>query len=215
MEKLKKHISKEYLPVKIYIDDLEKIVAILDDNSIKYSIQIDRYKYDTLVELINSSADRKTQDLKIETSNPKMTIEFHKMWAKIYVSVDDMLTTGLFHKIDEIINQSRRLIPFFYSLKFVWIVSIILPIESLLLNHDGKLFPEYIDTTLSILWVLWLPRAIYVRLVKHSSIQLIRKEHVSSFFHRKRDDLILALLSAIVGAILGIIGTILTTEFLH
>ena len=35
MEKLKKHISKGYLPVKIYIDDLEKIVAILDDNSIK------------------------------------------------------------------------------------------------------------------------------------------------------------------------------------
>lgn len=215
MEKLKKHICKEYLPVKIYVDDLEKIVAVLDDNSIKYSLETDNYKYDSLTELINATADRKTKNLKIQTSNPYMTIEFHKMWAKIYVSVDDMLTTGLFHKIDEIINQSRRLIPFFYSYSFVWLVNILLPIESALLNRDGKLFPEYIDTTLYILWVFWLARATYIRLVKHSSIQLIKKEHVSSFLQRKRDDLILALLSALVGAILGIIGTILTTKYFH
>lgn len=215
MEKLKKHISKEYLPVKIYIDDLEKIVAVLDDNSIKYSIETDFYKYDNLTELIKYSTDKAHKNLKIQTSNPYMTIEFHKMWAKIYVSVDDMLTTGLFHKIDEIINQSRRLIPFFYSYYFVWIVNILLPIENALINRDGKLFHEYIDTTLYILWILWLARTTYIRLVKHSSIQLIKKEHVSSFFQRKRDDLILALLSALVGAILGVIGTILTTKFLN
>lgn len=215
MEKLKKNISKEYLPVKIYIDDLEKVVAVLDDNSIKYSIETDFYKYDSLAELVNSSTDRNTKNLKIQTANPYMTIEFHKMWAKVYVSVDDMLTTGLFHKIDEIINQSRRLIPFFYSYYFVWLVNILLPIESALINRDGKLFPEYFDTTLYILWILWLARATYIRLVKHSSIQLIKKEHVSSFFQRKRDDLILALLSALVGAILGVIGTIFTTKFLN
>lgn len=215
MEKLNKHISKDYLPVKIYLDDLEKIVAVLDDNSIKYFIETVDYKFDNLTELINAVPDQELKSIKIDTSNPHMTIEFHQKWAKIYVSVDNMLTTGLFHEIDTIINHSKRFIPFLYSYYFVCIINILLLIGNVFMNRNEQLFPEYIVMTLNVISFLWIAYVIYIRLVKHSSIRIIKEEHVSNFFKRKRDDLILVLLSALVGAILGIVGTILTTKFLH
>jgi hypothetical protein len=214
MKKVNKSISKEYLPIKIYIDDIEQIVAIFDENKLKYTIETEQYKYDSLSELIDSAQEKKIKSLEIKTYQPYITVEFQKMWAKLYVSSDETFTTGIFHKIDTIINKSKRLMPFIYSYYFVWIMNIVIAIEGIL-NKSGKLFPEYIDTTISTVWLFWLARILYIRMVTHSSIQLIKKEHVTNFFQRKRDDLILSLLSAIVGAILGVAATILTTKYLN
>ena len=41
MKKVKKPIVKDCLPVKLYINDIEKIVSIFDDNYIRYSLQLE------------------------------------------------------------------------------------------------------------------------------------------------------------------------------
>ncbi|MFY7735078.1 MAG: hypothetical protein ACOVSR_16495 [Bacteroidia bacterium] len=213
MKKINQSISRKYLPVKIYLDDLDQIVTLFNENNIKYSLETDNYKYESLEELIISNKEKEIKSLKIKTDEPYITIEFTKLWTQIYFSSDEPFVTGLFHKINSIINNTKRLFPFFYSYYFVWTMNIFLLLINII-NKDGRLFPEYIDTSIFILYFLWLPRVLYIRLVKHSSIQLLKKEHVSNFFHRKRDDLILALVSGLFGAILGVLATILTTKFL-
>jgi hypothetical protein len=202
------------LPVKIYIDDIEKIISLFDENKIKYTLQTDQYKYESLSELLDSKKEKSIGSLKIQTFEPYISIEFEKKWAIIYVSSDETFITGLFHKIDRIINQSKRIISFSYSYYFVWVLNFLL-LTIALINRGGKLYPQYIGISFSIISLFWISRIFYIRYVRYSSIQLIRKEHVSNFFQRKRDDLILSLLSALIGAILGIVGTILISKYLH
>jgi hypothetical protein len=57
-EKISKSTIKEYLRVKIYVDELELIIALFDENQIKYSIATDQYKYDNLSELLDSNNDK-------------------------------------------------------------------------------------------------------------------------------------------------------------
>lgn len=210
MQKIEDSITKSYLPVKIYIDQIEEIANLFKENNIEYTLQTDHYKYDSFSELINSSKETTIKMLKINTHSPYISIELNKRWANLYTSSNKTFTAGIFYKIDKILTDSRRFLSFFYSYYFIFSANIIIFLSNLL-SKKWQLYPEYIDNTLNIIWFLWLIKIIYVRYNHHALIQLVKKGNAPNFFQRKKDDLILALVSGSIGAILGAI----ITKYVH
>ena len=53
-------------------------------------------------------------------------------------------------------------------------------------------------------WTFWVA---FIRFRRHSLVRLARHSERTSFFQRKKDDLALAIISAIFGMIIGVAGT--------
>jgi hypothetical protein len=100
--------------------------------------------------------------------------------------------------------------PFIYSYYFLALMATLIPIT---LNINA--FPLLFKLFIILVYLVWIIQVSYIRLARYSSIYLIKREHVSNFFTRKKDDLILALIAAIIGATLGVVGTILSSKYLH
>jgi ABC-type Fe3+ transport system permease subunit len=60
------------------------------------------------------------------------------------------------------------------------------------------------------MWIIWIS---YTRLNRHTVITLTYRHSEKSFFQRKRDDLILAFISALIGAILGVAGALIVNHY--
>jgi hypothetical protein len=58
-------------------------------------------------------------------------------------------------------------------------------------------------------WVLWV---LFVRLKRYSVVRLERRSDKRSFFQRKKDELALMIISALIGAGLGVAGTMLAGQ---
>ena len=60
------------------------------------------------------------------------------------------------------------------------------------------------------IWVLW---AVNIRLRSHSVILLTNRGSEKPFFQRNKDNLILAVIAALLGAVLGVGGTLIVNHF--
>jgi hypothetical protein len=210
MKKSCKHITKEYRPLKIYLDNIEDIVALFQENGISYTISTDNFEYDSITELRLNSNEKQTKTLSIKTSNPHIVLEFEPHSARIFISEDTTFTLGLYHQIDFIIKSSQRLFSITYSYFFIYAIAPL--VQMLAFTSLDNVLPVFIKYSFLAFWLVWFGRAFYITLFNHSNINLIYKSSISNFFTRKRDDLIIALISGFIGAILGVIGTILTKK---
>lgn len=203
MNKIIKSISKNYLPVIIDINILEKLIELFDLANIKYFIETENYRYDSLNSLINSKNENKISSLSIYTIDTYISIRFDKLWATVYISSDDPYASGLFYKIDTIINESKRRFSIIYSYYFIWSLIIAYNIFDII-NNQNQFVSKKVELYFLIIYILYVIRALYIRLFSHSTIQMIKKRQVGTFFYRKRDDLILMVISAIIGAIVTV-----------
>jgi len=55
---------------------------------------------------------------------------------------------------------------------------------------------------------------VFTRLNRHLTIILKRNKEQGSFIQRKKDELAVAIVAAILGALIGIAGTVLVTTYL-
>ncbi|MGB4775793.1 MAG: hypothetical protein WBP45_11515 [Daejeonella sp.] len=206
MEKLNKSIIKEYLPVKIYLCDLQEIILLLVENGISYEIETENYKYENIIELTNAQKEGKIKSLTIRThNNPYITIEFHKTQTKVYVSSDVPIIAGLFYKIDKIIKETQRAFSFCYSYAFTCPLFMFFLVIAAISD-----FNIYSNLTFSIFYainLIWFFTVLYIRGLKHSVIELTKREHTSNFFKRKKDELIVNLILVIVTAMITLIIT--------
>jgi hypothetical protein len=202
MEKVIKPIRKKYLPVKIYIDDIEKIVSIFDSNNISYTLETDQFKFKSLSNLVESLNQKEIPKLQIQTDKPSITIDFNKMWASMDTYSNDTLTTGLFHNIDDVLKKTIRFFGFSYNFYFFWMINILFGVYSL--NQESNSFTDLFDIPF-VLLLIYTAKMLYIRMIKYSSIQLVRKEDKANFFIRKKDDLILGIIMAIIGAALTLL----------
>jgi hypothetical protein len=62
----------------------------------------------------------------------------------------------------------------------------------------------------SLMWLVWV---LFVRLRRHSTILLAPRSGFNGFWLRKKDDLIVAAVSSVLGAILGVAGTLLSIHY--
>lgn len=206
MKKLDQSISQEYLPVKLHLNDLVEMQQILRESTKNYKLQSSGYIYDSIEELASNIGKHELFELEISSSEPYARIEFTRMWAKLYVGSSKLDSAGLFHNLHRILAKSRRRLWIMYSYYTVWGLNI-LSFAATYVQSPWRSVFSFSALTM-VFWVL------FIRLRRHSTIILVSRDVPVTFWSRNKDEIIIALISAIMGAILGILGTILVDNWL-
>ncbi len=209
MEQIDKSISQNYLPLTIYRDDLDQISAALPANA-EISISTGDYKFTSVAEFAEHTKPDRIHDLEFKVRDPYMTIELRPIWARIYVASSAPMSAGVFFAVDRILRRNLRFLAWCYSYYFVWIMNGVLILTSVLYSKRVipriPLYSSLVITAIFAVAGCWI---MYVRLFRYSIVVPRYRHTARGFFVRNRDNLIVALLAAIVGAIAGVTLTLL------
>ncbi len=201
MKKLERPIAKSYPPLNLFREDLEAIEEVLKRDAQGFCCGALDVQYDSIAELVEHRGEGALSELVISAREPYLSVDLGKLWAKLYVGSNSNANAGVFYQIDEILTKTRRKLWPLYSYYTTWILNGAIIGCALFVKHPIDL----VVTGVLISWVLWVS---YVRMRRHATIYLSRRLALN-FWGRRKDDVILALISAVIGAILGAVGTLL------
>ena len=214
MKKIRKNVSysKNYSALKLFREDLDEIINIFKNNFSEFDIEIDEYIIDDISE-IDEIKKEKTNRLSIETyENGYSYLNLFKNYAILNISdKNDTKLLGVFHQLDELISKKEytflKIITSSWVF-YVMVTTIVIGLYTILWSNTLLIsFIIIIIPFLLILLIILID--FHMTLKKHSIIYLIHSTSKIGFFERNKDQLSIGLICAIVGAIAGIMGTIL------
>jgi hypothetical protein len=201
----RKHLSltRKLGPIVIYSDDLRAIAEIITEASKSVSISLksksDEYEFDSVAELEKLGDLEETVFHNAEISSRGdiyITVSLNPFQARIYLSEDNTYGRGLLEKIQEILQPKNKYIFFFFLTPiFSWplfLFGISLYVKS-----------KWISIIIILVALGWFAVGYKVSFKQYCTIYTKKRQEMPSFFKRKKDDLILAAISGIIGAIFG------------
>jgi hypothetical protein len=208
MKPIKKNKSfrKEYGPVVVWLDDINKLVEVMGG---KADISTNDYQFESIEDLKTHYGPGPFKALKISSSKPSAYVEFSRMSVSCYV-FPSPTAAQTFHEIDDVLKKCQRRPLFIYRFWFAVVATIPL---LLLWGLDEK----YKDTTLLAIASTILPLAVLWGLVNtirgQAAITLKHRHEARTFLERNRDQLLLLLIGAIVGGLFTFAGTVMKERF--
>ncbi|MDO3381520.1 hypothetical protein [Gilvimarinus algae] len=195
MKRAKKTLEKHFPPVLFYKDDLMLLTEALSQNGGEINIKTDEYEYDDIGELFANEADSLT-GLSMSRRSPYVSVEFDgRLGLWLYAGDDDLMAKGIFADALSILKPRARL--------FHVVLKRILQIGAWggalgggILIGAGHFKEGMILFLLPFFDLLF-------SLSKHRSIvnrQL--RAHKKSFWQRNSDQIVVALIGAVAGAII-------------
>lgn len=203
MEKLDKSQSKDYGPLVVWANDLFDLLSELKDSQ-DFELIADDVKFESIEEFIQESRGRNPSVVKIKVFNPYLTIDLYPRSARLYVSSSKLLALGLFLKIDKILSRCERKPRFCFS--YAWVVGGAWVIPNLFYLSQLKPF-DYLKIWVTIPTFAWMFFVGFIQLWRYSSIHPLRQEDRPSFIKRNTDSIIVAVISALLGAVGGVAAT--------
>jgi hypothetical protein len=200
--------QKNFTPVKLFLDDIEKITEVFESNSRPYSIVINAdYEFETLTDLLESNKFKKVKSFHIKSNTPYISVRLTEKAASIYIDTDDTNSLGMFHRLDDILIKCRKRPVILYSANFGWVVmSITLPVDGLVFFANIKRSPAFlIVSALLLLTIFFFWNNIGTRLRTYSAIYLTKRESHPGFFKRNKDQIFLLIIGAVIGSLFTLI----------
>jgi hypothetical protein len=203
MKRIKKPISKELPPVKLYLDDLKHIYEILKERVKSIEITTEDYEVEDINQLKNLEI-KKLHRLSIECSNPYITIEFHPSSASIYFAEDSTYNRGILSEIEDIISKRKVFLGRF--LTSFWA-------NFLIGGLIGGSFIGMLVMPKTYAWLFLALELIFILSMiflwrfafrSYSTIILLERKEESSFWKRNRDQIFIVIIGAIAGSLVTI-----------
>jgi hypothetical protein len=192
------------------IDETRRMI----DEYNRVAIETEDYILSDPKDLVNIKK-KQINDLTVSMRHPHLRLELRGFEDRLYRADDTPISIVTATKIREIINLHRRKYYRITEGVILPTVSLFIPIIALLVAIRSV---NYIFIALNIacllLALLWIVFATRRSLKQHTIIFPKRRANVDSFWNRKGDDILLIVISSIVGAIVGGIITYLFTRFL-
>lgn len=196
MEKLDRSRSKTYGPLVLWANDLAELLYELKDCK-GLEFIADDIRFDSVDEFVEECGGRTPTKIRINASDPYLTIDLYPNWAQLYVSSSQLLASGLFLKVDSILTRCERKPRFLFSLfgtfSSVWIVLGVTNLPTL----KSSLYPIIVVYALVLTWMFF---AGYINLRKFSTVHPVRRESRPPFIKRNADGIVIAILAALLGA---------------
>lgn len=231
--KRKKSYSRSFLPLRVYLDDLYTITQIITEHAYRVSIEADEFQLDNVdefkqIEQTVISSCEIAGFFKIERGGEISTefvkVNLGKSNAYTYISDDSIsLLRGVVSQVENVLSKSPRLfINRFSNPRIIWPFMIIMLTLSFYvgrqdwhfgLNH-GQFYVQnpgwaYLGL-LSLIGLAFSTFISYININQHCLIVLKHKHETPSFLERKKDDLILIVISSFLGFLAGLLVALLT-----
>ncbi|HKH19475.1 MAG TPA: hypothetical protein VKB53_00945 [Gammaproteobacteria bacterium] len=203
MERLEQSLDKDYLPVKLRLEDLESIQHVLAKAK-GFSIEAAGFRFVSVEELKEKKNGITLTDVIIRSVDPFITIFLARGSSSLRAEPGEAVGAGMFHHIDAVLTSARRQPAILYTFYTVLIVI------ALMVTAPRLPFPLIarpwigVFSFVGLAWICWL---FYVRLRRHSIVVIAKKGHPTNFFSRNKDQLIVGLITVL----LSIFGTAMLT----
>ena len=210
MKKVKESSKSQSFPsVELFLSDLEEIYEILTETSKEINISSGEYVYESLQDLKENNP-QKIKKIEFQGYNPYISLKFKKSLSSansvwLYIGNVTKESENAFYRISAILNRKRLPLskfftfPLFFIFYSIFFILLYIPYDLI-----QKIFPSKI----SILSFIFLPLILSIFCFLFSTgylskINLINKNKRSTFIKRKKDDIILLIIGAIIGFILN------------
>lgn len=209
MKKKTSCLTKRFSASILYLDDLEEIVSILRKSTEEITIICGEYEYESLDELVKHLNADKCQGLEISTNSPYVHIEINRQAIDknvLYVGSDNREGKIIYYEICEVLLKKIRLLSHVFNKYFLWFVfttlCILAPLAGLIKKH-----PVFSQAGLAIpiTLLMLILVSFYFVFGPATKIYLKRRSERSNFFVRKKDDLLLLVVGATIGAVITVV----------
>lgn len=218
MKRVERVFFERLPPVKLYLEDVEEVCAIVQENAARLELETGDVALNGPLDLQRLPKNELTE-LEVrgirESGGTSLSVDFERSHITLFSSKDDSVSLGTAAKVKRVLRPRQRnlvrvlLSPIFggipvglfLSATVISIVGLVegsalLSIASLVLFAQGGLFVA--------------PIFLYSR--KANLIIVKFRRDAPSFWQRRKDDLVVGLLAALVGAIIGSLLTYLLTQ---
>ena len=207
MKKVKESSKSQSFPsVELFLSDLEEIYEILTETSKEINISSGEYVYESLRDLRENNP-QKIKKLEFQGHNPYISLSFKKSINSVWLYIGDVTkeSENAFYRISAILNKKKLPLSKFFTFPLFVIFNIIFFI---LLCIPKDLIQNIFPSKISFLSFVFLPLILSIFCFLFSTgylskINLINKNKRSTFIKRKKDDIILLIIGAIIGFILN------------
>lgn len=198
MERIRQGRFERLPPLCLYLNDLEDVVAIIRQVSPTINITTSSHSFDGLEDL-RENGPKTFHRLQIASSEPYITLDLQPYKIEIYISDDTPEERGILEQLKSRLlkcraplawTTSNRIGPFVFGatitalviwVRPLWIASLaLLPVLLLLLAGWRLSFNTY------------------------ATIHLVTRAERPSFWERNKDQILLAIISGVIGAFIAL-----------
>ena len=210
MKKIKKPITKELPLFKLYLDDLESIYDILKQNAKDIVIRVDTGSEEYQSEDIKQLKELETKrihDLSIECRDPYIRIGFYPSFAEINFGEDSTYNRGILSEIEDIISKRKVSLGRFLASNWTAglsgaLIGISIFGIPIILRKEQEMSYVWLCLALLLIGILLAISSYRFALKSHSTIVLIERKEEISFWRRNKDQIVVAIIAAIIGSLI-------------
>jgi hypothetical protein len=203
MKQSNRSITKKIRPVILYLDEIKKIVELIEEQAkldvIKISGDLHNYETTSSVEIDDFASLQETHfhDVEIRCLQPYISVRLSGSFGEVYVSEDTILSKGLSEKIIEIIRCCER--PFAWFTTAVWLPAVTAYLSVIMLLKEFSLSAFAIFACS----LIWFYASWTLSFQRYCTLILRSRKANTNFFQRKKDDLYMVVASTIIGGVIG------------
>lgn len=201
VKKLTQSAGERPKPAKLYLDDLEQLFEVFSSTGSSVRILTPEFEMTTLQELA-SLPDRVIKELKMQCSDPYVSLDLEASSAWLYRAGDDNASRGAVDRIRTIMARRRRRLAWFagpIASGLLGGLALSLVLVGVILAIDRDLWS--IAAFLVAAGIAWPSIRFFVgHPPAHTVIVLARRSEAPGFWTRNRDTLIVAFIVAVATA---------------
>ena len=203
MERVTTKRFDDFPATTLYIDDFSEIIDTLFEACKRIEIKVGEYKITDKAELqalAEKFPDGRFSDVRIEAYDPYISFDFRSFAVSAYVSHDSIELRGVISKVRDIVARGKKKRPSL-PISTLSYITVAVGVWQLLSKE------YFLGAVLLLLSLAVIPLAVRFDMKNNVVIHSKRRGEVTSFLQRKRDDILISLISAILG---GVVTYLLT-----
>jgi len=204
MRKIEKSLNLHLPSVKLFREDIDEIAEILKEKCEKVVFIHGDYEYDSLDDIVNKIGT-KISSFEIQSSRPYVSIKFKRDIWGVFLYVSE--SQDLFYRLKDFLTSKRK----FLSKLFTFPLGLSLLIFGIITAFSPNLF-SLVGIPIGIFSPFFLILGIIsllYRLGTFYKITFESKYKRQTFFSRKKDEIILLILGAVIGSIITLFASYL------
>lgn len=203
MEKIRDCISKDLPPLRLYRDEVQDLITFLSSHC-KESILIETcgYRLESPDEFSQLPVER-TNYLFVMSRKPYIQVRLTQTGGDLYIGDGSIESEGLASHIEEILLRGKILYPDILNNRWVtFLISFTLPIVIILSNNNLIRAIAALALLGFGVWMLW---DYYFLTKRFNTIIFKHRKEAPNFLKRKKDEIIILVIGAIIGAIITVL----------
>jgi hypothetical protein len=197
MEKTGNKFIEDFPPATLYLNDLEEIIRLFEENCEEVTLKTNEFenvKPSELPKLIQNLHSNSFDDIYIIGRSPYVTLDLRSFGIKAYVSESNSIQLGLIAQIKDLVQKRKN--------KYINVIPNLLTGIPMLAGFSAIYLEEWELTAISfgVSFLMFWP-AVKYQMSKTLAVYTVPKKQELSFLKRKKDEVIIAISSAFMGAL--------------